>query len=350
MNLITIALDAMGGDHAPHIVIDGASISLKKNPSLRFLTFGDEQKVLPLLNKHPHLLKNTDFIHCNDFIAGDEKPLQALRTGRHSSMAKAIKAVERKDAHAVVSAGNTGAYMAFSKIILGSIPGIQRPAIPAVLPTTAGYVVVLDLGANLECNSENLIQFALMGSVLCEKILGITSPRVGLLNIGSEDIKGHDFLQETHHHLKSMNNSIINYHGFVEGDDVMHDGVDVVVTDGFTGNVFLKGTEGAAKFFVDLLKKNLSSSFLGRLGYLIAHKAFSNTRQRIDPRLYNGAVFLGLNHVAVKSHGGTDALGFSNAINVAQKAVNDGICGHIDEKMSFLKEKINLTLSQKKCS
>ena len=345
MNKTIISVDAMGGDNAPDIVIEGASLALEKDDSIKYRFFGNEKKILNLIDRFPNLKKSSDIINCDSFIAMDEKPSQALKSGRNSSMAKAIKDVKAGNSKAVVSAGNTGAYMVFSKIILGCIPLIQRPAIQAVLPTKSGHVVILDVGANLECNSTNLVQFAFMSSVLCKSILGIEKPRIGVLNIGSEDIKGHDHIRKAHQSLSNIKS--LNYTGFIEPDEILNNAVEIVVADGFTGNVIIKTLEGASNFFTKMLRHHISNSALGKLTYLFGKSSFSNMKKHLDPRMYNGAVFLGLNHTAVKSHGGTDAIGFENAIKVTKKIVDDRVCERINEEISSITPEMNLSLSNK---
>jgi glycerol-3-phosphate acyltransferase PlsX len=313
---ITIALDAMGGDRAPAIVLDGADIALKRHPELCFLLFGDEDAVGPLLAKLPNLGKVTALHHTSEAVLDEAKPSLALRAGRQSSMRLAINAVAEGQADGVVSAGNTGALMAMAKFVLKTLPGIDRPAIASFFPTRHGESVMLDLGANVECDAENLVQFALMGDVFARTVLGLVEPTVGLLNVGSEDRKGNDAVRTASLRLREAR-SPIRFYGFVEGDDIAAGTVDVVVTDGFTGNVAVKTAEGTAKLFSEFLEGAFHHSLLARVGYLFAHGALRKLWMRIDPRLYNGAIFLGLGGIAVKSHGSTDALGFANAIGVA---------------------------------
>ncbi len=331
---ITIALDAMGGDGAPAIVLKGAAIALQRHPGVRYLLFGAEEMVRPLLAKLPGLGEAATMVHTNEVVAADAKPSLALRAGRQSSMRLAIDAVAEGRADGVVSAGNTGALMAMAKIALKMLPGIDRPAIASFFPTQRGESVMLDLGANIECDAENLVQFALMGDVFARTVLGLVEPTVGLLNVGAEDLKGNDAVREASARLR-MAMSPIRFYGFVEGDDITAGTVDVVVTDGFTGNVAVKTAEGTAKLFGEFLEAAFRHSLMARIGYIFARRALRNLRLRCDPRRYNGAMFLGLNGIAVKSHGSADAFGFANAIGVA-----------IDLKVNGFLDKIRVDLAR----
>jgi glycerol-3-phosphate acyltransferase PlsX len=328
-----IALDAMGGDHAPAIVIDGAALARERYPEIKFIFFGDEAVITPLLAKHPKLGKCSELRHTADVIAADLKPSLALRQGRRSSMRLAINAVAEGKADCIVSAGNTGALMAMAKFVLKTLPGIDRPAIATVLPTRKGETVMLDLGANIECDAENLVQFALMGAIFCRCVLGRSEPSIGLLNIGTEELKGHDEVRIAASILRERPIPGRLY-GFVEGNDITAGTVDVVVTDGFSGNIALKSIEGAAHLISHFLKQALKSSVMSRMGYLMSHGAFKRLKSRMDPRRYNGAMFLGLQGVCVKSHGGTDAEGFANAIGVAHDLVARGFNARIAEELA----------------
>lgn len=313
---LTIALDVMGGDKAPDIVLHGANIALERFPNTEFLLFGSEPQMAALLERLPKLRRASRVIHTDDAVSNDAKPSQALRSGRRSSMRLAIDAVADKSAAAIVSAGNTGALMAMAKLVLRTLPGIDRPAIASFFPTERGESVMLDLGANLSCDANNLVQFAMMGEVFARTVLGLLRPTVALLNIGAEELKGHDEVREAAALLR-LTPLAPQFQGFVEGNDIAAGTVDVVVTDGFTGNVALKTAEGTARLFSFFLRQSLKNSFLAKFGYLLVRPAINKFRSRVDPRRYNGAIFLGLNGIAVKSHGGTDALGFANAIGVA---------------------------------
>ena len=331
---MTIALDAMGGDRAPSIVLKGADIALQRHPDVHFLLFGAQEEVRPLLAKLPRLRGAVTLFHTNEVVADDAKPSLALRTGRQSSMRLAIDAVADGQADGVVSAGNTGAMMAIAKTVLKMLPGIDRPAIASFFPTRRGESVMLDLGANVECDAENLVQFALMGDVFARTVLGLAEPTVGLLNVGSEDLKGNDAVRGASVRLRGALTPI-RFYGFIEGDDIAAGTVDVVVTDGFTGNIAVKTAEGTAKLFGEFLEAAFRHSLPARIGYLFARSALRKLRIRSDPRRYNGAMFLGLGGIAVKSHGSTDAFGFANAIGVA-----------IDMKVNGFLDKIRVELAR----
>lgn len=313
---IRLAIDAMGGDNAPDMIIEGVALAQKKYPKVFFLLFGDQERISPLIAKYKLDATRLTVIHTSEVITGDMKPSAALRGSKASSMRLAIESVAEGKADAVVSAGNTGAYMALSKIILKALKGIDRPAIAASIPTMLGRGVMLDLGANVECTPENLVQFALMGQVFSKQVLGNTVPSVGLLNIGAEDLKGNTIIKETHAILKDSD-WVSNFSGFVEGNDILTGKVDVIVTDGFTGNVSLKTAEGSFTIFKQFFTANFNQNWWTKFTYLLARPVLKRFSQQFDPRRNNGAPFLGLNGISVKSHGGTDALGFSYAIAVA---------------------------------
>ncbi len=332
---VTIALDAMGGDAAPDMVVRGANIARERFPEVRFLMFGRKSDVEPLLKRKKGLKAITTLLHTDDVVSSEEKPSIALRSGRNSSMRLAINAVQAGEADCVVSAGNTGALMAMAKFVLKTLPGINRPAIASFFPTMHGESVMLDLGANVHCDAENLVDFAVMGNAFARSVLGLLQPSFALLNVGSEDTKGHEALQEANTILRE---SAIpgEFLGFVEGDDIAKGTADVIVTDGFTGNVALKTAEGTAKLINEYMRHTFRSSILASLGYLLARPAMRKLRERVDPRGYNGAMFLGLNGIAVKSHGGTDALGFANAIGVAVDMHRHGIIEKIRSDLALL--------------
>ena len=311
----TLAVDAMGGDHAPDMVVEGLAIAAERHPGARFLLVGDEARLGPLLAKARRAQACCTVRHAPDVIGNDLKAAAALRM-RCSSMRVAIDAVACGEAQGVVSAGNTGALLALAKIVIKTLPGIDRPAMAAIMPSARGDVVMLDLGANLACDSRNLVEFALLGDMFARTVLGLTSPTIGLLNVGSEELKGDDRVRDAADILRRSHIGA-QFHGFVEGHDIAAGTTDIVVTDGFTGNVALKTGEGALKLVGDLLKQIFSSSLSSKLGYLLARSGLDQMKIWLDPRRYNGAVFLGLNGMVVKSHGGTDAQGFAHAIDVA---------------------------------
>lgn len=322
-----IAIDGMGGDNAPEAVLKG--LSQFKGSDFRFLIFGDSE----VLRKY-----ESDFLegvsyeirHADVVITADMDVMSSLRTGRDSSMGMAIQAVKSGEASAVVSAGNTGLYMALSKVILKTIEGIDRPAIGTIIPGKKANTVCLDLGANAECSTKNLVDFAIMGEALARSVFEKENISVALLNIGSEECKGNKLVKQTSENLRKL---FDNYVGFVEGDDINKGVVDVIVTDGFTGNVFLKTMEGTAKFIVSELKEALAGSFLSKIGALLALPSLSKLKKKLDPRLYNGAVLLGLNGVVVKSHGGTDDVGFANAIRFTTNVLKRNIFDRIRDQL-----------------
>ena len=314
---VTISLDAMGGDHGPSVVIPGAAIALERRPDTRFVIYGDEKQVLPLLDQHPRLKAVTTFHHTDVSVKMDDKPSQALRSGRYkSSMWKSIEACKTGEAHVTVSAGNTGALMAMSKFCLRLMARIERPAIAAIWPTIRGESIVLDVGATIGADAAHLFDMAIMGAAMARIVFDIDRPTVGLLNVGVEEIKGVEAVKEAGKMLREANLPNLDYRGFVEGDDLGKGTVDVVVTEGFTGNIALKTAEGTAKQIAEYLRAAMSRSLLSKLGYLLAKGAFSALKEKMDPRKVNGGVFLGLDGVVIKSHGGTDAIGFASAVEL----------------------------------
>ena len=318
----SLAIDAMGGDAAPEVVLDGLELAAERHPQARFLLLGDESRVGGALARRKRAAKVCSLRHAPEVISGDLKPTAALRM-RGSSMRMAIDAVAAGEAAGVVSAGNTGALMALAKIVIKTMPEIDRPALAAIGPSARGDVVLLDLGANVQCDARNLVEFAIMGDAFARVALGLTMPSIGLLNVGSEELKGDDSVRAAAEILRDSHVGA-QFRGFIEGHDITAGTVDVVVTDGFTGNVALKTGEGALKLMRDLLRQVFTSSVPARLGYLLARPALDRLREWMDPRRYNGAILLGLNGVVVKSHGGTDALGFAHAVDVAMDMVTHG--------------------------
>jgi phosphate acyltransferase len=333
---VTISIDAMGGDHAPDIVVEGVRLAHVRLPHVRYLLFGDSARVEPLIARHPELAGVCTLRHTPDAVGNDAKPSQVLRTGRTSSMWLAVDAVSRGEAAGVVSAGNTGALMAVSKFVLRMLPGIDRPAIAGLFPSERGETVMLDLGANIDCDANNLVQFALMGEVFARAVLGLEQPTVGLLNVGAEELKGNDSVKLAAATLRE-GRLPIRFHGFVEGNDICAGTVDVVVADGFTGNIALKTAEGTVRLYATFLREGFRKSLLAKIGYLFASQTLHKIKVRTDPRRYNGAMFLGLNGIAVKSHGGTDAFGFANAIGVAVDLVTHGYNDRIRRELEHMK-------------
>ncbi|WP_312404674.1 phosphate acyltransferase PlsX [Brevundimonas sp.] len=316
---VTISLDAMGGDHGPSVVVPGirSYLSAHDGEGVRFLLHGDETQIRAHLARCNLPADIIDIHHTEKVVAMDERPAQAMRRGKGSSLWNAIEAVKTGEAGGVVSAGNTGALMAIAKLILRmSAPGLERPAIVASWPTFKGHTAVLDVGANIGSDAEQLVEFAIMGEAFQAAVRGVARPTIGLLNVGSEDMKGNEQVKEAHAILRDGPFDL-NYHGFVEGDDIAKGTVDVVVTDGFTGNIALKTAEGTARYISALLKEALTSNLQSKLGAAIAMPALKKMRQKIDPSAINGGPLLGLNGIVVKSHGGADAKGFGNAIRIA---------------------------------
>jgi glycerol-3-phosphate acyltransferase PlsX len=313
-----ISIDAMGGDHGPSVVVSAVAIALGllgQGP-VRFLLHGDEAQIMQALNRHPTAKAVCDIRHTDKIVAMDEKPAQALRRGKGTSLWNAIEAVKTGEAQAAVSAGNTGALMAMSKLILRMAAEMERPAIVANWPTMRGVSTVLDAGANIQCDAAQLVEFAIMGEAYHRAMHGVSRPTVGILNVGSEDQKGHEEVREANRILRESGLNM-DYRGFVEGNDLAKGTVDVVVTDGFTGNIALKTAEGMARFFALEMRGALTSSLLSKIGALIASGALKKMRAKLDPSSVNGGPLLGLNGVVIKSHGGADDRGFANAIKVA---------------------------------
>ena len=330
---LVISIDAMGGDNAPAAVIEGVARVAKTDPSVFFFLYGDEAKIMPLTQRFGLASDRFKIHHTTQIVRADDKPSAAIRNGRESSMWKAIMSVRNGYAGAVVSAGNTGALMAMSKICLGTLAGIDRPAIAAILPSMTGNVVALDLGANAECNSQNLVEFAIMGHVLYHVLFGEEKPSIGLLNIGSEETKGREEIREAAGILKGFGDKL-NFRGFVEGNDIAMGTTQVVVSDGFSGNVALKTLEGTAKFISRKVKETLNSSLMAKMGKLLAAPSLLKFKKASDPRRYNGAMFVGLNGISVKSHGGADAFSFACAVENAIRMARNQLCGKIKDELS----------------
>ena len=335
-NNLVISIDAMGGDNSPRVVIEGLALAAKKNPDARFLLFGDETKVLEHLNNYPDLKKVCELRHATEVVRNEDKPSQIIRN-RNTSMYMAIDAVRKGEAKAIVSAGNTGALMAISKLVLKTIQRIHRPAIVSIMPHQNGKYVMLDLGANTECDAINLTEFAVMGDILARHALGIERPRVALLNIGAEEMKGREEIRQAAQMIKNSHLSI-DFRGYIEPHEISEGVADVIVADGFTGNIALKSTEGTAKLVMRLIKKSIKQSWLAKLGLPFMMGAMLKLKKTMDPRLYNGAMFVGLNGLSVKSHGGTDSLGYSVAVGHAITLVRQNFVATIRSEV----EKIDL--------
>ena len=333
---ITLSLDAMGGDAGPAVVLAGAEIVLGRRDDLKFMVYGEAPVVEPLLAEYSRVRDASTFVHCDISVQMDDKPSQALRRGRwKSSMWRSIQAVRDGEAQAAVSAGNTGALMAMSKFCLKTLPGIERPAIAAIWPTLRGESIVLDVGATIGSDARLLVDFAVMGAAMARSLFGLERPSVGLLNIGVEEIKGIEDVREAGQVLKAIDHPHFQYHGFVEGDDLGKGTVDVVVTEGFTGNIALKTAEGTARQISQYLRAAMKRTMFARIGYLFAKSAFDRLREKMDPSKVNGGVFLGLNGVVIKSHGGTDAEGFAAAIDVAREMAKDNLVQRIADDIAL---------------
>ena len=317
---INIAIDAMGGENSPKKIIDGISISLRSNQENFFFLYGPQDLLKKEIEKNQSIQRYCEIINTKDFIADDESPLAAAKRGKESTMWKAIESQKENKSDISLSAGNTGALLVMSRLILNSIDGINKPALAALWPNDYGMNVVLDLGANIECNEKDLLDFASMGSALFTSLFNKSCPRIALLNVGLEEIKGNEILKKTFSTLKKNKTNGFEFCGYIEGNQIMDGDVDVVVTDGFTGNIALKTAEGTANFITNNLKEALS-----KLSILFSYNSLKKFKDKLDPRKYNGAIFLGLQSPVVKSHGSTDSKGFANSIEICNKIVRAGI-------------------------
>ena len=345
---LVISVDAMGGDHGPFVTVPALGVALARpgGEALRFLVHGDEAQSAPLLAKAPAAVRAAvEVRHTDKVIAGDEKPAQAMRRGKGASLWNAIQAVKDGQAQAVVSGGNTGALMAISKLILRMVGELDRPAIVVAWPTLKGITAVLDVGANIDCDAERLTEFAIMGSAFHRALYGTARPTVGILNVGSEDEKGHDDVRGAHKLLREMTLDF-DYHGFVEGTDIASGTVDVVVTDGFTGNVALKTAEGLARFFAAELRGALKGDLRGIAGAMLAAPALRRLGERLQPPA--GGILLGLNGIVIKSHGGADSRGFADAIGVAAGMARSGFNAEIARSLKCLTSALSTAVAEEK--
>lgn len=332
--MIRISIDAMGGDFGPEVVIPGAAKSLERHPDVTFLLYGQKAKCEPLLASFPKLAAKTVFHDCEVAVGMDEKPSQALRRGRYvSSMWRTIEAVKTGEADVAVSAGNTGALMAMAKFCLRTMANIERPAIAGIWPTMKGESIVLDVGATIGADAGQLLDFALMGGAMARALFEIERPTVGLLNVGVEEVKGQEEVREAGRLIREANLDTLEYHGFVEGNDIGKGTVDVVVTEGFTGNIALKTAEGTARQITELLRSAIQRSLMARIGYVFARSAFAVLKEKLDPSKVNGGVFLGLNGIVIKSHGGANADGFAAAIDVGYDMARNGLNTKIENDL-----------------
>ena len=329
---LTIAVDAMGGDGSPKKVIDGIINHSNSTNNVKYLLYGNRNKIEKLLPKNS--FKNIlDITHTENIVEGKDTPLEAAKRGKDTSMWLSIKSVKDKSADIVISAGNTGALLVIAKLNLKMIENIDKPALSAIWPNKKGMSVVLDLGANIECSEKNLIDFAIMGSSLLKSLYPNESAKVALLNIGSEEVKGKEIIKNTYQKLNQINSNDFEFKGFIEGNNLMNGDVNVIVSDGFTGNVALKTAEGTANFITTELKKALNNNFFGKLSSLINMSNLRKFKKRLDPRLYNGAILLGLDSPVIKSHGATDYIGFSNSLSVCERIIRGELINKIKQKL-----------------
>ena len=336
---VRIALDAMGGDFGPEVVIPGAALALERRPDSNFLFFGNEASVRPLLDAHPRLAACSTLEHTDVAVQMNEKPTQALRIGRRtSSMWMALEAVKAGAADCAVSAGNTGALMAMAKICLRTMAQIERPALAAIWPTIRGESIVLDVGASIGADAQHLVDLAVMGAAMAHILFDLERPTVGLLNVGVEEVKGLEEVKAASRMLRHADLPALSYQGFVEGDDIGKGTVDVVVTEGFAGNIALKSAEGTAKQVAQYFRDAMNRSLTAKIGYVFARRAFDALRDKMDPRHANGGVFLGLDGVVIKSHGGTDALGYAGAIEIGYEMVRHRLLDRIRETLMLADE------------
>ena len=325
---IKIAVDAMGGDGSPKKVIDGIIHHYQSNKNTIYKIFGDKDKIQVLITDN--LPRDSyEIVHTKDIVKGTDSPLEGAKRGKKTSMWLAIESVKEKKSDVVISAGNTGALLVISKLNLKMIENIDKPALSALWPNKKGMSVVLDLGANIECSAKNLIDFSIMGTSLFKSLYPNDSAKVALLNIGSEELKGNEIIKETYQKLNQINNSDFEFKGFIEGNQLMNGDVNVIIADGFSGNIALKTAEGTANFITDELKKAMTNNWIGKISSLLNISNLKKFKERLDPRLYNGAIFIGLDSPVIKSHGGTDYIGFSNSLSVCTRIVS----GNLIEKI-----------------
>ncbi len=337
----TLALDAMGGDHGPEVIVPGAAIAHEAHPNARFILFGDEARIGSALGPHRALATASRIVHTSLAIGMHDKPSQALRRGKGSSMWLALEAVKNGEADATISAGNTGALMALARLVLRPSPGIERPALAAQWPTLNRPSIVLDVGSNIGASASQLISYGLMGAGLVRARFGIDRPTVALLNVGSEEIKGNEEVKQAHAWLKQADLGLpIDYRGFIEGDQIGQGIVDVVVVEGFAGNIALKTAEGTARQIGTYLKQSMMLTWKTKLGAFLAQHGFQVLRDKMDPRKVNGAAFLGLNGIAIKSHGGTDAVGFASAVNLGYEMAAGGVNERLSADIAAVASKL----------
>ncbi len=331
---INIAIDAMGGDNSPYKVIEGINIHSKTSNDVNYKIFGNKNMIDPLIKKFNLPSSRYDIFHTDKEIQDSDSALTAAKKGKDTSMWLSIESLKKNNSDATVSAGNTGALFVIAKLNLSMIENIEKPALSGLWPNKKGMNIVLDLGANVECNEKNLIDFSLMGAALHKALFEHEVPKVAILNIGSEELKGNIIIKNTYQELNNKQNSLYEFHGYIEGNQIMDGNVNVIVTDGFTGNVALKTAEGTANFITSELKKAINSNIIGKISSLINIKNLNKFKNKLDPRLYNGAILLGLNKPVIKSHGSTDSVGFANSLKVCEKIIKGRLIDKIKENIN----------------
>ena len=330
---ITIAVDAMGGDNSPCKVIEGIGLHSKLTKNVNYKIFGNSNLIKPFIAKYQLPIEQIDLIHTDKVVEGEDSALSAAKKGKDTSLWMAVDSLKKNETDAMVSAGNTGALFLISKLNLKMIENIDKPALSALWPSKKGMNVVLDLGANIECNVKNLVDFSIMGSALLKALYPDELPKVALLNIGSEELKGNAMIKETYQYLYDNKFSLFDFKGYVEGNNIMEGNINVIVADGFTGNIALKTAEGTSNFIISELKKALTSTLIGKLSSLINFSNLKNFKNKLDPRLYNGAILLGLDKPVIKSHGSTDSIGFANSLKVCEKTIKGKLIDQIKENI-----------------
>ena len=333
-NKIIIAVDAMGGENSPKKIVDGIELSLKESNENFFKLYGNKDKLNFLVNKKPKIKNYCEIIHCDNHIEDEESPLSAAKKSKSTSMWQSIESQNKGDSQITLSAGNTGALLILSRLILSMIDGIEKPALAGLWPNKIGTNVVLDLGANIECNDKDLIDFSSMGAALYKSLYPVDNPKIALLNVGLEEIKGHEEIKKAYQHLKEWTKKNFEFHGYIEGNHIMDGNVNVIVTDGFTGNIALKTAEGTANFITKYLKENLSKGLLNKVSLLFSYNVLKKFKEQLDPRKYNGAILLGLSGPVVKSHGSTDSRGLANSIKMCNKIVKGKLIEKIKKYLS----------------
>jgi glycerol-3-phosphate acyltransferase PlsX len=333
-NKIIIAVDAMGGEDSPNKIVDGIELSLKESNENFFRLYGNKDKLNFLVNKKPEIKNYCEIIHCDNHIEDEESPLSAAKKSKSTSMWQSIESQNKGKSQITLSAGNTGALLILSRLILSMIDGIEKPALAGLWPNKIGTNVVLDLGANIECNDKDLIDFSSMGAALYKSLYPVDNPRIALLNVGLEEIKGHEEIKKAYQHLREWTKKNFEFHGYIEGNHIMDGNVNVIVTDGFTGNIALKTAEGTANFITKYLKENLSKGLLNKVSLLFSYKVLKEFKEQLDPRKYNGAILLGLSGPVVKSHGSTDSRGLANSIKMCNKIVKGKLIEKIKKYLS----------------